>query len=72
VWLAWLGIEAANLHFFERRYYLFRSPAKFNSDGIALTPDGQWLYFKPLSDDKLYRIVRIDITACAACGVPAG
>jgi len=31
-------------------------PAKFNSDGIALTPDGQWLYFKPLSDDKLYRI----------------
>ena len=31
-------------------------PAKFNSDGIALTPDGQWLYYKPLSDDKLYRI----------------
>jgi sugar lactone lactonase YvrE len=31
-------------------------PAKFNSDGIALTPDGEWLYYKPLSDDKLYRI----------------
>ncbi|TWV96268.1 L-dopachrome tautomerase-related protein [Chitinophaga pinensis] len=31
-------------------------PAKFNSDGIALTPDGNWLYYKPLSDDKLYRI----------------
>jgi len=31
-------------------------PAKFNSDGIALTPDGKWLYYKPLSDDKLYRI----------------
>lgn len=31
-------------------------PAKFNSDGIALTPDGDWLYYKPLSDDKLYRI----------------
>lgn len=31
-------------------------PAKFNSDGIALTPDGAWLYYKPLSDDKLYRI----------------
>jgi sugar lactone lactonase YvrE len=31
-------------------------PAKFNSDGIALTPNGDWLYYKPLSDDKLYRI----------------
>ncbi len=31
-------------------------PAKFNSDGIALTPDGNWLYYKPLTDDKLYRI----------------
>jgi len=31
-------------------------PAKFNSDGIALTPDGVWLYYKPLTDDKLYRI----------------
>lgn len=31
-------------------------PAKFNSDGIALTPDGEWLYYKPLTDDKLYRI----------------
>jgi len=31
-------------------------PVKINSDGIALTPDGQWLYYKPLTDDKLYRI----------------
>lgn len=31
-------------------------PAKFNSDGIALTPDGDWIYYKPLTDDKLYRI----------------
>ncbi|HKG05281.1 MAG TPA: L-dopachrome tautomerase-related protein [Pedobacter sp.] len=31
-------------------------PAKFNSDGIALTPDGVWIYYKPLTDDKLYRI----------------
>jgi sugar lactone lactonase YvrE len=31
-------------------------PAKFNSDGIALTPDRDWLYYKPLTDDKLYRI----------------
>src|SRR5688572_11873771 len=29
---------------------------KINSDGIALTPDRQWLYYKPLTDDKLYRI----------------
>ncbi|WPQ66383.1 L-dopachrome tautomerase-related protein [Chitinophaga sancti] len=27
-----------------------------NSDGIALTADQQWLYYKPLTDDKLYRI----------------
>lgn len=32
------------------------SPLKVNSDGIALTPDNQWLYYKPLTDDKLYRI----------------
>jgi sugar lactone lactonase YvrE len=32
------------------------APFKANSDGIALTPDGGYLYFKPLTDDKLYRI----------------
>ncbi len=31
-------------------------PAKFNSDGIALTPDGAYVYYKPLTDDKLYRV----------------
>jgi sugar lactone lactonase YvrE len=31
-------------------------PVKINSDGIALTPDGNWIYYKPLTDDKLYRI----------------
>jgi sugar lactone lactonase YvrE len=31
-------------------------PVKFNSDGIALTPDRAWVYYKPLTDDKLYRI----------------
>jgi sugar lactone lactonase YvrE len=31
-------------------------PVKINSDGIALTPDGDWLYYKPLTDDKLYRV----------------
>jgi sugar lactone lactonase YvrE len=31
-------------------------PAKMQSDGIALTPGGEWLYYKPLTDDKLYRI----------------
>jgi sugar lactone lactonase YvrE len=29
---------------------------KIHSDGIALTPNGEWLYYKPLTDDKLYRI----------------
>jgi sugar lactone lactonase YvrE len=31
-------------------------PLRFNSDGIALTPDGKYIYYKPLSDDRLYRI----------------
>lgn len=31
-------------------------PAKFNSDGIALSPDGGLLYYKSITDDKLYRI----------------
>jgi sugar lactone lactonase YvrE len=33
-----------------------KGPVKFNSDGLALTPDGNVLYYKPLTDDKLYRI----------------
>ena len=32
------------------------APVKINSDGIALTPDGAYLYYKPLTDNKLYRI----------------
>jgi sugar lactone lactonase YvrE len=36
-------------------------PAKFNSDGIALTPDGAWLYYKPLTDHKLYRVKTADL-----------
>ena len=32
------------------------APVKINSDGIALTPDGDYLYYKPLTDDHLYRI----------------
>jgi sugar lactone lactonase YvrE len=31
-------------------------PVKMHSDGLALTPDGKWLYFKPLTDNKLYRL----------------
>ena len=30
-------------------------PLKVNSDGIALSPDREWLFFKPLTDDKLYK-----------------
>jgi sugar lactone lactonase YvrE len=33
-----------------------KGPVKINADGIALTPDGQYLYYKPLTDAKLYRI----------------
>lgn len=36
--------------------YDFGQPVKFNSDGLALTPDAKWLYYKPLSDDRLFRI----------------
>jgi sugar lactone lactonase YvrE len=36
-------------------------PVKINSDGIALTPDGAWLYYKPLTDNKLYRISTEDL-----------
>jgi sugar lactone lactonase YvrE len=47
-------------------------PVKINSDGIALTPDGDWLYYKPLTDDKLYRIrtefLRNDTISSAALG----
>ncbi len=32
------------------------APFHINSDGIALTPDGKYLYYKPLTDDYLYRI----------------
>jgi sugar lactone lactonase YvrE len=32
------------------------APVKINSDGIALTPDGNYLYYKPLTDRHLYRI----------------
>jgi sugar lactone lactonase YvrE len=31
-------------------------PVHLQSDGIALTPNGDWLYYKPLTDNKLYRV----------------
>jgi sugar lactone lactonase YvrE len=43
-------------------------PMKVNSDGIALSPDRQWLYFKPLSDTKLYRIRTTDLRDALATG----
>jgi len=36
-------------------------PLKVNSDGIALSPDRAWLFFKPLTDDKLYKIKTADL-----------
>jgi len=32
------------------------APFTGNSDGIALSPDGAYLYYKPLTDKELYRI----------------
>lgn len=29
---------------------------KVHSDGIALSPDNKFLYYKPLTDDKMYRV----------------
>jgi sugar lactone lactonase YvrE len=34
----------------------YGAPVKINSDGIALTPDGKYIYYKPITDDWLYRI----------------
>lgn len=36
-------------------------PFKSNSDGLALNPDRTYLYYKPLTDDKLYRIRTEDL-----------
>jgi sugar lactone lactonase YvrE len=47
-------------------------PMKINSDGIALSPDRQWLYFKPLSDTKLYRIRTADLQNALTTGADVG
>jgi len=36
-------------------------PLKVNSDGIALSHDREWLFFKPLTDDKLYKVKTADL-----------
>ena len=36
-------------------------PLKVNSDGIALSPDREWLFWKPLTDDKLYKARTADL-----------
>ncbi len=36
--------------------YSHGKPYRANSDGIALSPDGKMLYFKALTDDRLFRI----------------
>lgn len=33
-----------------------KGPVKVNSDGIALSPDKAWLYYKSLTDNQLYRV----------------
>jgi sugar lactone lactonase YvrE len=46
----------------------YGKPMKGNSDGLALSPDRQWLYFKPLSDTKLYRIRTAELRGALASG----
>ena len=50
----------------------YGKPLKGNSDGIALSPDRQWLYFKPLSDTKLYRIRTADLRDALVSGADVG
>lgn len=38
-------------------------PVHLQSDGIALTQNKEWLYYKPLTDNKLYRI-RTEFLCC--------
>lgn len=45
-------------------------PVRFQSDGLALTPDNNYLYYKPLSDNKLYRI-KTDYLRDASLSAPA-
>jgi len=33
-----------------------KSPVRIGSDGIAISPDGEFLYYTPLSSRKLYRV----------------
>ena len=47
-------------------------PMKINSDGLALSPDRQWLYFKSLSDTKLYRIHTADLQNALVTGAEVG
>ena len=50
----------------------YGKPMKVNADGIALSPDRQWLYFKPLSDTKLYRIRTADLQNALVTGADVG
>ena len=36
-------------------------PLQFNSDGIALTPNADWLYYKSINDKHLFRIKTSDL-----------
>ena len=36
-------------------------PLQFNSDGIALTPNANWLYYKSINDKHLFRIKTQDL-----------
>jgi sugar lactone lactonase YvrE len=34
----------------------YGKPPQFNADGIALSPDGEYLYYKPVTAENLYRV----------------
>jgi sugar lactone lactonase YvrE len=47
-------------------------PFKGNSDGIALSQDRRWLYFKSLTDTRLYRVQTSDLRDALAGGMDIG
>lgn len=61
--LATAVTTAADYNFTRQGKVLLRNGAPFrvHSDGIALSPDAEQLYFKALTDDRLFRIATKDL-----------
>jgi len=59
---------------FEHKYYMNPVWAGAAEDGIALTPDGKWLYYSPLTSPNFWRVRTSDLwtkKSGAAAGVGA-